>query len=400
MAEPETCFHWAPDARLVAGRQDVPRPLHAAPASFAAIAPQPVMDACAALGAALITRTPFCIGAAAPPATLPAGRFLTLTGGTSGPPKVLQRSQASWIASFRVNARQFAYTTEDSIAVLGSLAHSLALYGTIEALHLGIDAFVLADISPTQQARLLRAKAITILYATPTQLRLLLASKQALPDLRLILCGGGMLDTDTRTQVAALCPNADLRVFYGAAETSFITLTDDATPEGSVGRAYPGVDLRTDPDGMIWVKSPYLYDADENPTSAPTCWKDGYLSVGEIGRLDKNGFLFLRGRAGRMVTVADKNIFLEEVEAVINALPGQPMTAVLAVPDPLRGSALVAVLEGPQSADVRAKFRNTCRKRLAPEAVPKKVIFVDEFPQLPSGKPDLRQLQHLLGGPE
>jgi hypothetical protein len=56
-----------------------------------------------------------------------------------------------------------------------------------------------------------------------------------------------------------IAPNAQIREFYGAAEASFITLADETTPENSVGRPYPGVEVSLDPTGEIWVKSPYLF---------------------------------------------------------------------------------------------------------------------------------------------
>lgn len=394
----DTRFQWHPGARLHVGNRILERPASASADGFMAIAARPLETACAALGDALLRQAPFCIGAPNGNHTAAPGAFLTLTGGTSGAPKVLRRSQASWIASFRINADRHCYTENERIAVLGGLEHSLALYGALEALHLGHDAYILAGQTASAQSDILSSEGITALYATPTQLRLLSRAAQRLTDLRLILCGGGMLDPVTRAHVTTLCPNASLHVFYGAAETSFITLSDARTPEGSVGAAYPGVDLQIDADGLIWVQSPYLFDGYVSGQSLHTRWKDGFLSVGEIGELDGNGNLFLRGRAGRMITVADRNVFLDEVETALAAMPGMPCTAVLAIPDTLRGHALVVLVEGPQDGKLAARVRAFWRDEIDPFAMPKRILFIDEFPVLPSGKTDLARLEHLLEG--
>ena len=86
----------------------------------------------------------------------------------------------------------------------------------------------------------------------------------------MILVGGSKLDAALRAALAVMAPEAVIREFYGAAEASFITLADAATPEASVGRAYPGVEIALDPGGEVWVKSPYLFLGYANNPSPPT----------------------------------------------------------------------------------------------------------------------------------
>ena len=244
----------------------------------------------------------------------------------------------------------------------------------------------------------LRDRRISTLYATPAQLRLL-DGTEPLPDLRRILVGGSKLDPTLRARIAALAPNALVREFYGAAETSFITLADETTPDTSVGRAYPGVDLTLDPSGEVWVRSPYLFLGYASPTSAfppGTRWRDGWLSVGEVGSLE-DGYLILKGRAGRMVTVADQNVFPEEIEALLHTLPGVTRAAVLAVPDPKRGHSLVAILQGDPTAE--AAILTNLRQTLGPLKSPKSLIWRQDWPMLASGKTDLKALEALRKWP-
>lgn len=395
---PTPCFRWHPEARIFAGAVEV-QPRDAA--AVAAIPAQPVTAAIAGLHAALATNTGFCISDPALPhlAQLPPLHFATLTGGTSGTPKVILRTQASWIASFESNAIQFGYARTDSIAVLGGLNHSLALYGVLEGLHFGLSVHILSPLKPSGQSAQIRARRCTILYATPTQLRLL-PKDAPLPDVHLILCGGGVLGAEVRRHITALCPNAKLHVFYGAAETSFVTMGDSATPEGSVGSAYAHVDIAIrDPDntgtGIVWVRSPYLCTAYLHGNSPHTQRDGAWMTVGEYGRLDAKGYLFLRGRAGRVVTIADTTVFPEEIEAQLGTVQGVGQCVVLARPDGLRGHHLIAVLDGPEDALLRTQLIQHCASRgLTPL---RDIVFLDPFPLLTSGKPDLPRIAALTG---
>ncbi|MEP1767988.1 MAG: AMP-binding protein [Sulfitobacter sp.] len=396
---PSHCFQWHPDARAFAADAEVfpsPRPDHPR-----VIAPHPPKSALQNIAAALAANTPFCVTdqAVHDMAALGPTQFATLTGGTSGPPKVIQRSQASWIASFYANAAQFAYEQSDSIAVLGGLGHSLTLYGLLEGLHLGRDVHVLTSLAPAVQATQIHTHRCSIIYATPTQLRVLPPSTQ-LPDVRLILCGGGALNRTTRQHIATLCPNAALHVFYGAAETSFVTLGGPDTPQGSVGRAYPNVriDIR-EPDvagiGTVWINSPYLSEGYLQGHS-PHTQRDGHwITVGEQGRLDAHGNLFLEGRAGRAVTIADDTIHLDALEAQLADMPDMPHFVLMPRADKLRGHHLVAVIEGDAQPALASKINSYCTTNgLHP---PRDITFLEQLPLLPSGKPDLHRIASQTG---
>lgn len=391
-------FQWHPDARAYAGADEVTP--QTGPVSRHLPA-QPVATALSSLANALHNGTPFCISDHGHPCleALEAPQFATLTGGTSGAPKVIARSQGSWIHSFDANAAQFRYSADDSIAVLGALSHSLALYGVLEALHLGLNAHVLSPLSPARQVAQMRLHGCSILYATPSQLRLL-RPDAPLGDLRLILCGGGALNAATREHIASLCPNAALHVFYGAAETSFVTLSDATTPAASVGKAYPDVQIKVrDPDetgnGTIWVNSPYLYTGYLQGDSEHTSRDGAWLTVGEQGMLDDQGNLFLRGRAERSVNIADQTVHLDQLEAEMNAAPHIPPCVLLVRPDQMRGHHVIAVVEGIPNASVHDEILDYCKAQKL--HIPRDVVFLDPLPQLPSGKPDMHRIAKLTG---
>jgi len=326
--------------------------------------------------------------ASAPPS------FVTLTGGTTGPPKRIRRSQASWIASFEVNRAAWGIGPASRVAVLGTLNHSLSLYGALEALHCGAELHLLANLRPDRQQQALASRQITLLWATPAQIRLL--SGPPAPTLSHLLIGGGALDPATRTHAARLFPNAQILTFYGAAETSFITLAGDHTPAGSCGAPYPGVKIEVR-EGLVWANSPYLFEGYQGPPGAAR--RDGpFLTVGERGRLDEEGNLYLSGRADRAVQVADQTVQLEEVEAALLALPGVIEAAVIARPDAKRTHRLAAAYIPGPSAPPADTLLKSLRAHIAPTATPRSLtpLTAARWPRLPSGKTNLAALAQSL----
>ncbi len=376
-------FLWHPDARIAPTGRD--------------------QTSAAALVAAFARTTQglsFRIGGGSePPLSSPQPMFETLTSGSSGTPRRIWRSQASWTASFSVNAGLFGIGPGSNVAVLGHLIHSLALYGALEALHLGAALHLLADLRPDRQRQALGTANVDVLYATPAQARLLAEAKGAnLPAVRRVLIGGSKLDASLRAGLEQMAPNAALHEFYGAAETSFLTLATPDDPPTSVGKPFPGVqlDIRDDAGrslpageaGEIWATSPYLfrgYAADHGSA----VWQDGWLSVGEIGHI-KAGLLYLSGRKNRIVQIADQSVYPEEIEAFIATLPGIARVAVLPEADTKRGFVLTAIIKGDATKEP-AIFAAT-RAQFGPLKSPRRIIWRDDWPTLASGKTDLAAL--------
>lgn len=321
------------------------------------------------------------------------------SSGSTGQAKLIRRHPNTWRASFNVNRQRFGIEPRDTYAVLGHLGHSLTLYGALEAMHIGSGLALLGDMPPRQQATALRQYRASIIYATPSQLSLITRTDADLfPDVSHILVGGGKLDFQLHDVLKDRFPNAQVVEFFGASETSFVTVSDHRTPKGSVGKAYPHVTLRigeglaVGETGEIWVKSPYLFEGYERGSSALTKWQDGFLSIGEVGQLDAAGYLYLKGRKSRMVTVADQNVFPEAIEAVLLGQPEIVAAAVITPSDPLRGHIIVAAVMGNTKA---IDLRKLCRAELGEAAVPRKIWEVAQMPMLPAGKPDLQHLEAL-----
>ena len=122
---------------------------------------------------------------------------------------------------------------------------------------------------------------------------------------------------------------------YGLTETAPIVSLNHPffTSKGSVGKPIAGVDIRIAPDGEILVRGENVttgyYGA---PEATRAAFEDGWFHTGDIGELDKNGQLFIRGRKKEMiVTPEGLNVFPEDVERVVNAVPGVKDSAAVGV---------------------------------------------------------------------
>ncbi|QFR34823.1 AMP-binding protein [Ancylobacter sp. TS-1] len=330
--------------------------------------------------------------------------YVGFTSGSTGTPKGYRRSHRSWIDSFAVSAAAFGLSEADVVLAPGGLAASLHLYGVVHALHIGATAVMMRQFHPRRALRLIERHGVTALYATPTQLQMLVEAAQgeSFPSLRVLMISGAKWRPETRAATMALFPKAGIAEFYGASETSFITIAHpgEGVPAGSVGRAAPGValrirdangrDLPAGEAGAIWVGSTLLFDDYACGSAPETRREGGFLTIGDHGRLDEAGFLYLYGRERRMLVTSGLNVYPEEVETVLASLSGIEEAAVFGLPDPLRGVELVAVLRGPFDEPA---LRAACRALLPAAKIPRRFLALEDWPRTSGGKADLRALE-------
>ncbi|MEP0234961.1 AMP-binding protein [Roseibium sp.] len=342
--------------------------------------------------------------------------YVGFTSGSTGVPKGYCRSHQSWLESFNVSACEFAIAAGDQVIIPGNMVHSLHLYGAVQGLCSGAHVDVAERFNPRLVAANLRQSVSAVFYATPTQIHYvaqeLRRSGPAL-NLRLVLASGAKWRDADRIAMAAVFPAARLVEFYGASEMSFLTLAtpEDNVPSGSVGRAANGVslDIRSSAGetlapgqtGLIWARSDMLFDGYICGGGSEIAWEDGWLTVGDLGFIDANGFLFLSGREKRMIVTSGVNIYPEEVEHTLLSHEGVALAAVVARPDPIRGSELVAVVSLETGAVVsEADLRRHCAERLGRSRTPRAFLFRSEFPLTPGGKIDLMRLEAELQNSE
>jgi long-chain acyl-CoA synthetase len=151
---------------------------------------------------------------------------------------------------------------------------------------------------------------------------------------------------------------------YGLTETApVVSVNNPLHPrQGSVGQLFPGVEARIARDGEILVRGPNVSPGYYNePQRTFEAMGDGWLHTGDLGSLDDDGYLFIRGRKKEMiVTPEGVNIFPEDIERVLDAIPGVREAAVVGLPLAGDGQqehahAVLELAQGRDAAEVMAE---------------------------------------------
>jgi acyl-CoA synthetase (AMP-forming)/AMP-acid ligase II len=152
-----------------------------------------------------------------------------------------------------------------------------------------------------------------------------------------------------------------------------------------------GNDLPPGTPGEIVKQSPVVMKGYfKNPAATAQALKDGWLYTGDLGYVDRDGYLYFVDRVKDMVRRGDENISSEEVERVLNSHPQIAESAVIAVPDAIRGEEVKAyiVLKPPATPDdvPPQNIWENCKPHLAAFKVPRYIEYCDELPKTPSSK--------------
>ena len=333
--------------------------------------------------------------------------FRCLTSGSTRAPVQIRRTHFSWKNSFSIHAAKWGINSQDVYCTLGNLSYSLSLFSAMEALQMGAQLHLLAGLSPAQQLAGMKRHCATILYAAPSQLNLLYAvwertGQLQATDLRLLLLGGSKLNSKHRLAARKMFPNAEIIEFFGSAEASFIALGDEETPGQCIGKAYPRVRIsierqsKEDHCGLIRVRSPYLALGYASEVSASNLWQNGDLLTSDVGDLTEDGYLQILGRSDRCVKIADKLVCMDAIEAHIEELQDVDQVAVIPVSDSLRGTRLVAIVLALDGCDHVVEAVRTQLEKLCPLRRPKRILTVNTWPTLQSGKTDYRSLAAMV----
>jgi acyl-CoA synthetase (AMP-forming)/AMP-acid ligase II len=195
-----------------------------------------------------------------------------------------------------------------------------------------------------------------------------------------------------------------LHQVYGMTETGGITTVTPADAPldkavASVGRPLPNFELRlrspatglevTDgEEGELWVRSPYNavgYQGMSEEEAAKYFAPDGWYKTGDIMARDGSGGFYFRGRAKDMIKVKGENVAALEVEQVLLSHPRVAQAAVVGLPDPVRGEAVVAYVETNDECAAE-ELLALCRRHLAPFKLPTAIYFRKAWPTTATGK--------------
>ena len=302
--------------------------------------------------------------------------FKVETSGSTGNPKILSRTFESWANFFPTQNKIFHVDIDSKVFMHGSLNFTGNLNTFLAILHAG-GSIITSDKFNLRVWSNLIAQATNI-YLVPTKLNLL-AGGMPIKNIRSIFTGSQILTSAQSLSLIRKFPCAEIFLYYGASELSFITYkkitADNAADVQNLGKPFDGVKIFIS-DGLIYVDTPFRAENIPNPAT-----------VGDFGRIEDGNLIFM-GRGEDFINRGGVKISAALVEEKLLAIDGVAAAAVVKVSDNLRGDNFFAYIVG----NVEKK---TIRQALTPAEFPREIIFVKSLPLNSSGKVDKKFLAKL-----
>ncbi|MBM7276365.1 AMP-binding protein [Gordonia rubripertincta] len=332
------------------------------------------------------------------------------TSGTTGTPKGIVRQpvpprDGQRLGQLMVEA--LAFGDSRSTLIPTPLYHSAPNTHAMFAVTLGLDLEIMPRFDPEGLLRLVADRRLEHIQMVPIMFSRLLKlpaevrSDHDLSSLRSVVHAAAPCPPEIkRAMIGWFGPI--IHEFYGGSETGPVVICssgDWLEHPGTVGRPFADVEVRILDDGVevatgetaeIYVRPPsawpdftYL----DNEKKRRDMESDGFLSVGDIGRVDADGFVYLSDRRNDMVNSGGVNIYPAEIESCIHALPGIGDVAVFGIPDDEYGEALACHVELVDGATVDTDdIRDHVGRHLARYKIPKVIVIDDRLPREDTGK--------------
>lgn len=359
----------------------------------------------------------------APPDNRSAGQVMNYTSGTTGQPKGVRRAlipgadpdvigsmYALFLAMFGIQP------LDDNVHLTGSpLYHTAVLMFTASSLHMGHTVVVMDKWTPEETLRLIQDEKVTTSHMVPTQFHRLLALSAE------VRANYDLSSLRHMVHAAAPCPVETKRAmldwwgpviyeYYAASEGGGTLVTPEEWLQypGTVGRAWAnsevrilteqGEDCPVDTPGTVYMSlasANFEYHNDKKKTEENR--RDGFFTVGDIGYLNAQGYLFLCDRKTDMIISGGVNIYPAEIEAELLGHPGVADAAVFGIPHPDWGEEVKAVVEAADGfaggEELTASIMAHCEQRLAKYKRPRSIDFIEDMPRDPNGKLYKRKLR-------
>lgn len=337
------------------------------------------------------------------------------TSGTTGMPKGVELTHGNLESNCRNSIHTLEIERGHTFLNVLPPFHVFGLTcSVLVPIALGATVHSIPRFSPASTLRTISQAGVTVMMAVPSMYGAMLRGKSVRADsfasVQLAMSGGeplpGRIRQDFEKRFGVV-----IKQGYGLTETSPVIAVSglSAWKDGTVGRPIrdtavtivgpDGKPVPPEQDGEIVVRGPGImkgyYKRPED--TAQIMDAQFGLRTGDVGHLDKEGFLVITGRSKEMLIVGGENVFPREIEAALEADAGVLQAAVIGVPDNLRGevpAAFVIPLDGRDLSE--QALRESVRTRLAGFKVPKRIIIREDLPTGPTGKILKRKLAALL----
>jgi len=333
------------------------------------------------------------------------------TSGTTGRPKGVRRPIEKPPGLYRLYSKMGTAAGENERSLCtGPLYHAAPLTISLTApLAAGSGVVLMDGWSPEETLQLVDEYRITTTHLVPTMFHRLLAlpedvkSRYDLSSLRLVVHGAAPCPVAVKQQMIEWW-GPIVEEYYAATEGggTYVTSKEWLERPGTVGKAGAGQEVVVrDADGndvapgtvgMVWLRrskeDPFEYHGDADKTASI---HDGeFFTLGDMGWMDDEGYLFLSGRTAELIISGGVNIYPAEIDAVLLEHPAVADVACVGVPDEEWGEEVKAVVEVRNgfaaSRELELELIEYARSRLAHFKCPRSVDFVDDLPRFETGK--------------
>jgi len=362
-------------------------------------------------------------GAPAELAPHPLTRPMHYTSGTTGRPKGVTTGiwdEATARAVFEDEAAVWQFERDDLHMVCSPMYHTVSVRFATGTLLSGGSLAILSRFDSASALQVLRQLHPTTTFLVPTHLQRILddpalGHDETFDSLRFLAHAGAPCPPALKRATMARVHPGEVWEFYGSTEGQFTVCGPDewlARP-GTVGRARPGRRLSIRPiadapeqdrqghgGGTIWCDLPdfarFSYWRDEEATAR--AWDGSACSVGDLGRMDDDGYLYLTGRRDDLIISGGVNVYPAEVEAVLCGVTGVGQLAVFGLPDAQWGQRVCAAYVTGEGVD-EGVLRAAAAAHLAPYKRPKEYYATRRLPHTATGKLIRRAVPAHLGLP-
>jgi long-chain acyl-CoA synthetase len=334
---------------------------------------------------------------------------LMYTTGSTGRPKAAVLTHATVASALAHIIAYLGYSGGEREAIVLPLSHSFGLGHAYCTLHSGGFVWVHEGLRPPKRVfEALTEQRITAMPASPAMLRLLMTSYRKMflehaAGLRQMVVNSEPLPADLADDLLEAFPHLDLVTYYGLTEASrsvFLRPRQEPAARRSVagkparnveiGVFGPGDDrLSESAEGEVRIRGPHLAAGYWNrPDEQAASFRHGWLCTGDLGRIDRDGYLTITGRIKDQINIGGLKVAAGEVERVLRRHPLVADAAVTAVVDPerRRGEAVGALVVARGGGVTEDDLVRHCSDELEPHMLPTIIQFVTAIPRAETGK--------------
>jgi long-chain acyl-CoA synthetase len=339
------------------------------------------------------------------------------TSGTTGVPKGVRRqipTPAQIEAGRRIFATTYGFDGPVRAIATGPLYHSAPFSYATRCMHFGGTLVLQPRFEAEELLQLIERHRVTHFHIVPIMfVRLLklpdpVRRRYDVSSLQFVIHGAAPCPPEVKRAMIDWWGPV-IHEYYGSTETSLVTHCDSKEwleRPGTTGRPMGGVEVKIlDREGRplppgecgdIYVRSPRITDFTyhNQDQARRAIERDGFVTLGDVGYLDADGYLFLNDRSRDMIISGGVNIYPAEIEAALHTLPGVQDCAVFGIPDAEYGERIAAVIEPRPDARLTADaVLDHLRPRLANYKLPAQIEFRRDLPREDSGKIFKRKLR-------